>query len=75
MSTDNIASMKESVIRILKNHHQSSIDGLHQITGGDKQTLQVSVNSLLDDKFITQSKTMWNGTEWIVYKLKKNSLL
>ena len=75
MSTDNIAIMKESVIRILKNHNQSSIEGLHQITGGDKQTLQISVNSLLDDKLITQSKAMWNGTEWIVYKLKKNNLL
>jgi prephenate dehydrogenase len=51
---EDITSMKESVIRILKNHKQSTVGGLHQITGGDQK--------------------IWNGIEWVVYKLKKNNL-
>lgn len=71
---EDITSMKESVIRILKNHKQSTVGGLHQITGGDHRVLQDSVDSLLNEQLIVQSKAIWNGIEWVVYKLKKNNL-
>lgn len=66
--------MKESILRILTNHRQSTLDGLHQITGGDKTELSVAVDKLIEDGALVQSKATWNGTDWIVYKLKKKDL-
>lgn len=66
--------MKESILRILTNHRQSTLDGLHQITGGDKTELSIAVEKLIEDGALVQSKATWNGTDWIVYKLKKKDL-
>lgn len=66
--------MKESILRILTNHKQSTLDGLHQITGGDKTELSISVEELIEDGVIVKSRATWNGIDWIVYKLKKKDL-
>ena len=64
--------MKDLVLSILTNHSQSSFDGLHQITGGDRGELQSAVDELVDEGVITTGTANWNGRDWIVYKKKKN---
>ena len=63
--------MKEKVLRILTNHSQSSFEGLHQITGGDKNELSKAVEDMLTDGLIVKSRSHWNGIDWIVYKLNR----
>lgn len=67
--------MKEKILRILTNHRMSSLEGLHQITGGSKDELASAVESMIEEGIIYQTTSSWNGTDWIVYKLKKKDLV
>lgn len=63
--------MIEKIQRILTNHEQSSLEGLHQIIGGDIDELKTAIDKLLEDGWLKLSKAEWRGQGYIVYKKNK----
>ena len=63
--------MKEHIKKILTNHDQSTLDGLHQITGGDIRDVAKAVEDLIEEGWIKTGTAAWGGTDWIVYKRVK----
>jgi len=63
--------MIEKIQRILTNHEQSSLEGLHQIIGGDIDELKTAIDKLLEDGWLKLGKAEWRGQGYIVYKKNK----
>lgn len=63
--------MEDKIKQILTNHKLSSLEGLHQITGGDIDEVKKAVDKLIEDGWLTSGVHDWNGTSWIVYSKKK----
>jgi len=63
--------MIEKIQRILTNHEQSSLEGLHQIIGGDIDELKSAIDKLLESEWLKLSRAEWRGQGYIVYKKNK----
>lgn len=63
--------MRDQITRILTNHKMSSLEGLHQLTGGDINDLKKACDELIEEGWLTTGTHEWNGVTWTVYKQKK----
>lgn len=61
----------EAIKRVLNNHPQSSLEGLHQLIGGSIEEIRNGIDQLIEEDWLTDGLCEWNGTIWTVYKKKK----
>jgi hypothetical protein len=67
--------MKELVRKILTNHKQSSLEGLHMITGGDIEELRLAISELIDEGWLKESVLKNGYGSIVVYKRKETKQL
>jgi hypothetical protein len=67
--------MKELVKRILTNHPQSSLEGLHMITGGSIEELKETIADLLEEGWLSEGSVRHGDAVVTVFKKKKEKQL
>ncbi len=65
--------MKETIKVVLTNHRQSSLEGLHMLTGGTIEDLNAAISELLEEGWLKEGKVTVGYDTVIVYKRKQSA--